>query len=484
MHFSRKNDVNWEAFLAGQMASTDISSSISSQTRALVASNENLSNAVASMASNVSTGLDKLDASFNWGFSQFIAQMGSLSDSLEELIALARNPSQTWAYEQFNIARDAFRKDLSEDALEYLNSAIFGNGGNTGYKLDHRFHMLVGLIRLGNTESSNKEIIDLEKAELAFLQAAKYAKADYPNEASNAMLSASWASYCAGDLEKAKAHALESISLDSEVPESHYQISKIHMNLAQPSEAIPFLEKAIDIDRNYAIKALDDDDFLDQPDALDELFAKLLEREKLLFEKSLDRIEKRIKEASNLVDDTYPGELDLRKVRALREKAETQAKDNSFFGYSSANQTLTDCSLLFNKVIENYVDKEMDNAKLKESLSGISSDEIKKKIEFTKSLTIVGLVLSIFSMPVIIWQFLRPVLGRQDSYGLYRYSDFDVVMLLVLPLAGTIATVIFIGWPLRRKLTRRLKEKYESQKIMQQNKTKDLAVKLHKLKKI
>ena len=56
--------------------------------------------------------VNRLNAKFDWGFSQLIAGIGRTNDSLEELIATAKTPAETWAYEQHEIARDAIRREL------------------------------------------------------------------------------------------------------------------------------------------------------------------------------------------------------------------------------------------------------------------------------------------------------------------------------------------------------------------------------------
>ena len=66
----------------------------------------------------------ELNATFEWGFSELLTETSRINESLKELVRLAKTPSQTWAYEQFEIAREADSKGLYEEAIEYLDRAI------------------------------------------------------------------------------------------------------------------------------------------------------------------------------------------------------------------------------------------------------------------------------------------------------------------------------------------------------------------------
>ena len=102
--------VSYQLYLQAKSFVDDVFSSsrrmsleVSHQTRALVASNNNLAMWNIRIADAVSEGLDKLswalgeisaelselNASFHWGFSQLIAQLGHMNDTLEELVEVA-----------------------------------------------------------------------------------------------------------------------------------------------------------------------------------------------------------------------------------------------------------------------------------------------------------------------------------------------------------------------------------------------------------
>lgn len=209
-----------------------------------------------------------LNASFQWGFGQMIAQMGGMNDSLNTLIKLAREEVQRLAYNHFEIARDAFRRQLYEDCLEELAKAISGDHVSSGYKLEWRFHQMQGVIRLGFF-GCEPSLVDPAQAEQSFLLAAKYARADFPEEAAKAYLSAGWAAFVQGKLPEALKYTDQAVSTDPKLVEAAFQAAKFRMADGRPGEALPLLRTAIDAAPAYVVKASADGDFQRHQDELD-----------------------------------------------------------------------------------------------------------------------------------------------------------------------------------------------------------------------
>ena len=214
----------WKADLQAQKTGAVVGRHMQESTSKIVGAisegNMQIEQAVSQQTNVMSGALGQLNASFNWAMNDVLMTMGHMNDSLKVLTDLSSNPEQTWAYEQFSIARDAFRKGLHHDALSYVQRAIRGHGDHTGYRLDFRFHMLLGGIYLGNATYPDSDLIDLEKAEAAFLDAAKYAIADYPSDAARAFLSAGWAATFLGSekIDDAQQHVDTALSLDRRSP--------------------------------------------------------------------------------------------------------------------------------------------------------------------------------------------------------------------------------------------------------------------------
>ena len=130
--------------------------------------------------------LDDFSARVDLGFGQLEARLGGLSDLLTDLVQAAKTPEQTWALEQFDIGRDALRKHLYHEAIEHFDRAINGYKDRTGYKLDHRPHHMLGILYRGPFDDFPADLVNLAKAEQAYISAVRYAGADYKEDAARA----------------------------------------------------------------------------------------------------------------------------------------------------------------------------------------------------------------------------------------------------------------------------------------------------------
>jgi tetratricopeptide (TPR) repeat protein len=204
--------------------------------------------------------LSGLNATFTWGFTEVLARLGQMDDSLEELVHISKNPVQTVAFNHFDIARQALRQGLHREALDEVRKAIDGDHSSPGYKLEWRFHMLRGTTLLGSI-GGDLDVIDLPKSEESFLLAARYAKTDAPKEAARAFVAAGWSAYCQGRLAEALNYTQQAQMLDAELGEALFQTAKIRMAIGEPDRGLADLAGAIDHDKIYALKAADDGDF-------------------------------------------------------------------------------------------------------------------------------------------------------------------------------------------------------------------------------
>ena len=245
---------------AQRESSREMIGAISGQTASILGGMESVTSVLSDQMGSIAEEISGLNASFQWGFGQMIAQMGRMNDSLQALIEIAKTPVQTWAYNQFEIARENFRKGLYDNCLKRLDKAINGDNTSAGYEEEWRFHQLLGVLRLGFF-GCDAELLDSAQAEREFLLAARYAKADHPKEAAKAMLSASWSAYVQGKLPEALKHAEQAFSLDNRMGEAFFQAAKIQMAANAPGQALPVLRKAIDLESAYLVKAAADADF-------------------------------------------------------------------------------------------------------------------------------------------------------------------------------------------------------------------------------
>jgi tetratricopeptide (TPR) repeat protein len=334
---------------------------------------------------DISEGIETLTAKCDWGFSRMISEIGRVNDTLNELLAVAKTPAQTWAYNQFEIGRDAMRQELFPEALEAIARAINGFGHQTGYKLEYRFHYNLGIIYLGDVKNTDPTILDLLKAEQSFLSAARYAKADFPFEASIALTAAGWAAYCQTKLPDAENYTLQAIQVDSSSknPEAYFQIAKIQMRTDRPKDALPHLRQAIEMDRNYMLKAATDPDFLKYNRQVQFLFKKMRQENFIEAESAMKLVRQALQtmrlwhaEGVSLVNDT-----DNNFNTAL-----DNYRTNTYFGYLNAIEFFVKVQEEANVLIENQKERLASRvgslyANIKEKRSRISAKAAKFSVQ-------------------------------------------------------------------------------------------------------
>jgi tetratricopeptide (TPR) repeat protein len=179
-----------------------------------------------------------LSAKFEWGFARLEAGLGDVRDSLQDLLRLAKTPEQTWAYEQYELARDAYRRALLPEALEHINRAIKGDQSHTGHRLEHRFHRFLGMIYRSG------DLADLVRAKGAYLDAARYAGTDHPADAALALYAAARLSYNACEIEEAERLLRQALTFD-EFHEGRYWLAKVLLHQHKVQEGIANLVVAV-----------------------------------------------------------------------------------------------------------------------------------------------------------------------------------------------------------------------------------------------
>jgi tetratricopeptide (TPR) repeat protein len=405
-------------YLQARSFENSLKMEIAQQSKAMIASNEQLrrEHITISRSSNqvmtegferlsfdlqrLNDGMSELTAAFEWGFSELLAAMGQVNDALAQLLRIGKTPAQTWAYEQFEIAREAFRKQLYPEALEYLNRAINGFGGNTGYKLEYRFHYLLGTIRLGSFKNSSKDIVDLRAAESAFVATARYSREDHPKEAGRAMLAAGWAAYCQGNIETAKKYTNQALSLSPSLGEAYFQLAKIQMHMGEVASALTQLQKAIVLDRLYSVRAASDGDFQSHQREFDALLGRLRDASKQKAAKLLRSVQQELESTQALSVEgfsltTYANTADAKQVL---DEANSAAHSDTYFGYLDCIALCERASIKLREALAEFVRraKAENQSKIGEvdgRLSSVRSGDLTLGPTFLFFLgTIIGLV--------------------------------------------------------------------------------------------
>jgi tetratricopeptide (TPR) repeat protein len=266
--------------------------------------------------------IDELRSVCEIGFGNIALELAGIDDSLKELIHIAKTPDQTWAFEQYTIAQEAFRRNLFEESLDYINRAINGYGDRSGYRIEHRFFILRGMLRLGNTRNFDETIVNIGEALKDFLSAAKYAEHDHKNHCARSYGMAGWASYCLGNFVDAEKYLRQSLNKNDADAQSNFDLSKVLLRLGHEQEAMRYFRRAIEADLMYGIRAGSDPDFLAHKPIVEKVIADyrqmlLIDVKKVL--KDYERIDIPAKEAILLTWNHDTKEVQNNFAQARRE---------------------------------------------------------------------------------------------------------------------------------------------------------------------
>lgn len=288
MEMGIRNDIRVSALMntnAIQEMAIGIRSDIRESTYAVVASQEMLANTFKQGFNDVKNVLD-LGLSLLGNKIDVLSE--EVSSKLDQIQDILNNPRLTESRELYRQALISYRKGFYEEALEDCVGAVEKN------KTDFISWYLLGLIYLyGAGENGN--VIDINKAEASFFNAAKYIKPDIP-KSEEAKLLASEIYYNLGlsRLIKSNDYLIENKIDDSnaklleaeKASSISYQLSKenllaayeqakeLHF-LGKSEDSLKILEELIQIEKNFAIKAINDKNFESMWDKIEKLVEKL-----------------------------------------------------------------------------------------------------------------------------------------------------------------------------------------------------------------
>lgn len=283
-----RSDIRVSALMntnAIQEMAIGIRSDIRESTYAVVASQEMLANTFKQGFNDVKNVLD-LGLSLLGNKIDVLSE--EVSSKLDQIQDILNNPRLTESRELYRQALISYRKGFYEEALEDCIGAVEKN------KTDFISWYLLGLIYLyGAGENGN--VIDINKAEASFFNAAKYIKPDIP-KSEEAKLLASEIYYNLGlsRLIKSNDYLIENKIDDSnaklleaeKASSISYQLSKenllaayeqakeLHF-LGKSEDSLKILEELIQIEKNFAIKAINDKNFESMWDKIENLVEKL-----------------------------------------------------------------------------------------------------------------------------------------------------------------------------------------------------------------
>ena len=246
----------------------------------------------AMLAQTFTHGFNALNNTLSLGFSMINSDLNAMTDricsKLDEIHGILNNPLLTASRELYRRALDSYNRGYYEEALEDCTKAVEKN------KTDFISWYLLGHIYLfGAGKFSN--VINVDKAEEAFFNAAKYidydlGKSDEANTLgseiyyylgyarltkSNDLLVETKNAESVKKLEEAEKASRESYRLsDKNLLALYEQAKELHF-LDRDDEALQLIEKLIRTDKNYAVRACNDKNFESLWNRIDSLITEL-----------------------------------------------------------------------------------------------------------------------------------------------------------------------------------------------------------------
>ncbi len=405
----------------------------------------------------VTLSLKDMSAKFDYGVGLLNTRLGSINDTLDALKIIAQNPERVWAFEQYRIAHDAFDRGLFTESLSFVTRAIDGHQSHTGYMLEHRFHYLLGVIRLGDRSNNLPPIIDPTLAESAFLNAARYARGMYNADAARAMCSAGFSAYVQGKIDVATKYTEQALQLKSDLPQGHFQHAKLRFYERDVRQGLDSLKRAISLDPLYAVKCFNDDDFLQYEPFLTSMIEDMGSRLQQIALETIDRLyscsisaERSVQECYDNLNLIFPDYFQQKlEMKGLHEELRVFS---TIFGDGNGKLPYIDTVTWSKKIDSQVVDL---GARIIRAQSNTTA--------FSNSIEIIGRI-ELNDPPELVYREPRPLvvyLDRQSKQKNLAVAIVSIVLIVLgvvnsnpgifviieIPIIALVGFIIWLFWP-------------------------------------
>jgi len=320
---------------------------------------------------DVAGGIEELQATFEWGFTELIWQIEQEREVLKDILKVLQAPLDTEAKELRKRAEYAYKNGWVNDAFEDFLESEKKN------RYDFTIHQNLGNIYLFEKKDPEKALEYYEKA-------VKYATPKSSYYTSISLLHVGLVKYLQEDFQETYKATLKAIELSPNLYEAHYQHAQYCAKLGKHDEAIRHLRKAIiEGDKYYCVKAGSEKDFDVMKKELHSLFEELRDeaqsRAKVEIQKAQELIQ-RAKSYGVESDKLLTTERDL-------EEAKIFLKRGSLFDYWDA---LNEAYVAEKLIVESSVGYLYDEIQRLED----KSSKLKSKIEEDREMLsyVIGIV--------------------------------------------------------------------------------------------
>ena len=305
----------------------------------------NLNDSLADGFESVCVRLDDIDGSVQdlssicqIGFVNLAASASRTNNLLETLIDRIETPDYVWAKEKIDAAEKCVTQKLWPEAIEFSTKAIEGDANNSGYSIEPKFYFFRGSILIGALQT-DPEFVDADRARRDFENAAKYCPLENAMFKKVSLTHAGWCAYCTGSIDEAASILLEAALINEIYPEAEYLLAKSNARIGKADRVDAYLSYCFDHDPNFAVRALNDLDFLKYRDAVLELVSAARDKRKNYLknwrEKCYQPSAIRL-----LADSDYVSDGEKREIEKFEQLVKEIERKPSFLNLSNLNKSL------------------------------------------------------------------------------------------------------------------------------------------------
>lgn len=293
----------WE-WLQAESYKDDITTTIKGQTNEIVANQKQTRQAVSDRLDriatinyagfeNVTNAIEALHSMLNYKLGLILQELEIQSGLLRDILHTLRNPLKTQVEEFYNDGCRLVRESILDKALQKFNKVL--NDLDDTHFLTH---YQLGLLYL-NGKTDDENVVDLKKANEHLITACRLGKGKAKTDSSfnpavaNAMFFTSLSFYfqlnseTGVPLDNAIKYAEEAISFNPNLSQSYYHLGKFYSLSNQTEKMKLRLEKAIELDRLYALDVNDEKTFSKNRDHVNNLLTKLRDQKAAISETKL-----------------------------------------------------------------------------------------------------------------------------------------------------------------------------------------------------
>ena len=261
---------------------------------------------------------ENLRSSFDWAMGSVIWKLELLRPGLLELVGPARAKTNPAAMETRARAERAYLNGGYAEALKGYQSI------ETAYSEDFTLFLTLGHLQLYHQHPP-----ELDRAASYYLKAASLAGSRAPMYAGRALLFAAFVAYLQRNDALALDRARQTATVMPPWIEAWFSQARFAALCSQPELAMPALEQAVRLDRNYALRAAACPDFAPLENQVTALFERLREDARLQAEAQARTLQ--IETSASPV----PSQYSVNSQQLQAEIAE-RWKQNTYFGYLDA----------------------------------------------------------------------------------------------------------------------------------------------------